>query len=121
MPHVVIKGGFSISDYGRIFLPLYENEEWLIKIDEYFIERGGSKALLPVVVVEEGHSQKFYVKISANEENHSFTIRLDPSTDPVKTIGVKRSLALVTESILEKYKEATVVRHNLQHLLNTPV
>ncbi len=114
---MVIKGDFSIADIDRDFLPMYENDGWFVKIEQCYVEHHRKDALLPVIVVEEGHTQKFYIKLSRNEKNHSLTIRLDPTTDPVKTRGVKRSLALVTESIVKKYKEAAIVRHNLQDYL----
>ncbi len=118
MPHVVLKGNIPFIDAERLSFPLYERNDWLIKVEEFYVERHHKKALLPVVVVEEGHSQKFYIKLSLNEQNHQITVRLDPSTDPVKTRGVKRSVALVAESILSRFEDALVERHNLHDYLN---
>ena len=121
MPHVVLTGDVSIEKLEGAFHPLREEkDEWLIKIEELYVERGRRCALLPVVVVEEGHPQSFYIRLSQNEGKQRLTVRLDPSTDPIKTRGVKRSVALVAETFLALSASAKVVRHNLEGYLRKP-
>ena len=118
MPHVVIQCEDSISKFFNLFRPLHEEcGEWLIKIEEFYIECGDSRAILSAVVVEEGHTQSFYIRIAKNKHDHTITIRLDPLTDPVKTRGGKRSIALVGESMVKWAAKAQVLRTNVQDFL----
>jgi len=120
LPHVIFKGEVALKDWCESFDPLIEeNEKWLIKIDEAYCERKGLRAILSVVVVEEGHSQSFYMKVSKNEVLKQLSVRLDPATDPIKTRGVKRAVACVAEKLLDRYKQIAIERHNLNDLLKT--
>lgn len=97
---------------------LEERETWRIKVDEIYVERKGGRALLSTVVVEESHPQSFYILIAKNETGNQLTVRLDPSTDPIKTRGVKRSIALAAESLLQQGERFSVERHNIQGYLD---
>ena len=115
MPHVILRGKISIDRFNREFKPLLEETgEWLIKAEEIYVEQAGLRAIIPATVVEEGHSQSFYIRISTTEKNNRLTVRLDPATDPIKTRGVKRSIGLIGEAVLNSLTEASVERHNLQ-------
>ncbi|MFB3786402.1 MAG: hypothetical protein ACE15F_08530 [bacterium] len=96
-----------------------ESEEWLIKVEEVYVERQGRKALLWTIVVEEGHSQSFYIRLTKSEADHKLTVHLDPSTDPIKTRGVKRAVARVAESLLGSGISLAVERDNLSGFLVT--
>lgn len=114
MPHVILKGDFTITDWADDFQPMEQKEtHWLIKFNELYIERKGKRALVPVVTVEEGHPQTYYVRLSLNE-GRRLSIRLDPSTDPIKTRGVKRSIALIAETLKHRFPHLEVESHNLE-------
>ncbi len=118
MPHIILNGNVSIVEIGRKFPVIKEEKtEWLIKIDEVYVERSGGRALMPTVVVEEGHSQTYYIRISVNESSGFLTVRLDSSTDPIKTRGVKRSIAVVAETIVQLTDGIGIHRHNLEGYL----
>ena len=118
---MVLGGEISLGEFKRVFQPLYEEKPgWSIKIEELYLEREGQRSILPAVVVEEGHPQSFYIRLSVNNQSHRLTTRLDPATDPIKTRGVKRSVALVAESLLGCFGAAKVWRHNLQGYLKIP-
>ncbi len=122
MPHVVLKGEFGGIPLREILQPLVEeSEEWLIKVEEVYVERHGRKALLWTVVVEEGHSQSFYIQLSISEADHKLTVHLDPSTDPIKTRGVKRAVARVAESLLESGLPLAAERDNLSGFFGTRI
>lgn len=117
MPHVVLRGKVNVREWSDNFSPLIEQtDDWLIKADTVFLERQGNRALIPVVVVEEGHPQSFYIQLSSGI-NKDLIIRIDPWTDPIKTRGVKRAVALVAETFLHAQSQTEVERHNLQDLL----
>lgn len=103
MPHVVLKGSLSIRQWADAFVPLQEETtEWRIKIQDVFVEQGGGCAILPAIVVEEGHTQTFYILVSGTPGQQRFTVRLDPLTDPIKTRGVKRSVGLIAETLTSR-------------------
>lgn len=90
-----------------------ETQAWIIKIDEMYVEQRGLKAIFSCVVIEEGHPQSFYIRLSRHRPENRQTVRLDPATDPIKTKGVKRSIALMAEFILRCHKSLIVEKHNL--------
>ena len=118
---MVLRGEISLDEFNRVFKPLYEKKQgWSIKIEELYLERKGQRSILPAVVVEEGHPQSFYIRLSVDNQSHRLTTRLDPATDPIKTRGVKRSVALVAESLLDCFRAAEVWRHNLRGYFEIP-
>jgi hypothetical protein len=119
LPHVVLTGDAKEFDLNQNLGSLLEEREiWRIKIDEVYVERKGGKALLSAVVVEESHPQSFYILVAKNETGNQLTVRLDPSTDPIKTRGVKRSIALAAERLLQCGGIFSVERHNIQGYLD---
>ena len=121
LPHVVLRGDLSLDDFFRVFMPLYEEKQgWSIKIEELYLERNKHRSILPAIVVEEGHLQSFYIRLSINPDTNRLTARLDPATDPIKTKGVKRSVALVAESLLDCFSAVEIWRHNLEGYLQIP-
>ena len=98
MPHVVLTGRVTIDDCQARFESFVAREgELLVKIERFYRERDGRAALLEALVVERGHTQKFFIQLSSREGG--LTVRLEPLTDPEKTPGVRRALALVAERI----------------------
>jgi hypothetical protein len=100
VPHVVLEGRISIEDCQRHFQPAIVREgDLLVKFDRFYLERGGRSALVETLVVDRGHTQKFFVHLSPKGEG--ITVRLEPLTDPEKSDGVKRALALAAHAIRE--------------------
>lgn len=100
MPHVNIEGPVRIEAIEAAFEPiLYREGTRVIKIDRFFREKTGRTALLETVVVEAGHTQKFFIQLSAKDG--SVTVRLEPLTDPEKTGAVRIALALAARRVLD--------------------
>lgn len=119
MPHVILKGDVKEIDLSEVLFPVAEeNEAWRIKIKDVYVEKKNTRALLSTVVVEEDHPQSFYILVAKNEAQAELSIRLDPSTDPIKTRGVKRSIAVVANSILQARGDLSVARHNINDFLD---
>jgi hypothetical protein len=98
VPHVVLEGRITIEDCQKHFQPSVEREgELLVKFDRFYLERGGRSALIETLVVDHGHTQKFFIHLSPKGEG--ITVRLEPLTDPEKSAGVKRALALAAHGI----------------------
>ncbi len=120
LPHVVLTGDTSALHLCETLAPLLEERgTWRIKVDEIFVECKGNRALVSATVVEEGHPQTFYILVVKDDLGGQVTVRLDPSTDPIKTRGVKRSIAVVAEDLLKKRINLSVNRHNIQGYLET--
>ncbi|MBI1951349.1 MAG: hypothetical protein HYS34_08305 [Acidobacteria bacterium] len=94
MPHVVLEGGITIDEAERRFEPFVHREGALVvKAERIYRERQARAVLIEMVVVEAGHTQKFFIQLSPREGG--LTVRLEPLTDPEKSRGVRRALALV--------------------------
>jgi hypothetical protein len=114
---VIFQGSIQLSSLSSCFKPVVEEtSDWLIKFAELYLETKGNQAIVPVVTVEEGYPQSYYVKISSRGEGARLSVRLDPSTDPIKTRGVKRSIALIAETVKAACPGIVVESHNLQDL-----
>ncbi len=94
MPHVIVEGPVTLQEIHDRFEPMFHREgESLLKIPTVFVDREGGELLFDTLVVESGHSQRFFIQVRPREGG--VTVRLLPQTDPEKTPGVKRSLAQV--------------------------
>jgi hypothetical protein len=102
VPHVILEGSVSIADLQGRHAPFTVREgDRVVKCDRFFAESTGRAALVETIVVEHGHAQKFFIQIAAREGG--LTVRLEPMTDPEKSPGVKRALALVAGRIREAF------------------
>ena len=102
MPHVVIE---EAPDLGiachSVKVSVERNGSEILKVVDFYMNRSGHTALIDCVVVEEGRSQTFFVQLS--QKDRQTTVRLLPATDPEKTIGVKRIMALIAKQIRKSY------------------
>ena len=94
------------NSFDEIFL-----EKPIIKIQNIFIDPPNRTALFPTVVVESKTSQQFLIEV--NVKNHRTTIRLYPNTDPVNTLGVKTSMGLLVNKLLDDFPDVKIVKTNL--------
>lgn len=100
MPHVVLEGRVTIETCALRFEPFVVREgELLVKVERFYGERDARAALLETLVVDRGHTQKFFIQLSPRAGG--LTVRLEPLTDPEKTPGVKRAIAIVASRIRE--------------------
>ncbi len=100
MPHVVLEGPVTINDCAERFEPFVVREDDLVvKADRFYREERGRAALVEILVVDRGHTQKFFIQISAKDGR--LTVRLEPLTDPEKSPAVRRALALMAHRIRE--------------------
>ena len=115
MPHIVFDKKINFDDFSRIFVPIFQKEPLLIKIDTIFVDKQKRTALLPTVVVSDLH-QQFLIEISTSKSKT--TVRLYPVTDPEKTDGVKVSMALVAKQIMSHYPGFKISKTNLSDYLD---
>ena len=115
MPHVVFDKKIDLSDYSKKFFPIFQKKPLLIRISTIFIDKENLTALLPTVVISDIH-QQYLIEISTTQSKT--TIRLCPLTDPVKTYGVKLSIALLANNIMKTYSDFQIQKSNLSKYLS---
>lgn len=119
LPHIVLDWNGDLGELTKSFRPFSEDTTgWRIVIEEWYLEVERRRAIIPVTVVEEGHVQNFYTVLSKSEKMKTLTVRLDHNTDPVKTRGVKRSLALLAEHLVSWDRSIQLNKHNLENFLS---
>ena len=98
MPHVVLLGPISVQDCVGCYEPFVVREgDLVVKTDRCYRETLDRAALIETLVVDRGHTQKFFIQVSSKEGG--LTVRLEPLTDPEKSPGVRRAIALVAHRI----------------------
>ena len=118
MPHVVIEEALDLGLACQgIKIAAVRNGSEILKVMDVYLSRSGHTALIDSVVVEEGRSQAFFVQLS--QKDRQITVRLLPATDPDKTDGVKRILALIATQLQESTAGSRFGKTNLQDFLPT--
>ena len=118
MPHIVFDQKINLDDFSKKFIPVFQKEPFLIKVSSIFVEQKNSTALLPALVISELR-QQYFIEIFTNESKT--TIRLYPGTDPKKTEGVKKSMALVAKQIMKIYPNFHLIQTNLSEYLGVEI
>lgn len=115
MPHIVFDKKLDLFHLSKNFTPIFQKNPILIKISSIFVEQNGLAALLPTVVIDKVH-QEFLIEISTTELKT--TIRLYPETDPEKTDGVKSSMALLSQFLINVFPDAKITRSNIYEFID---
>ncbi len=98
MPHVIVEGAVNLARLQRDHVAFTLREAGrVVKVDRFYLDAHGCAALLETLVVDGGHTQKFFIQLTAREDG--VMVRLEPMTDPEKRPAVKRALALVARRI----------------------
>jgi hypothetical protein len=112
MPHVIIEGSASVERFYQDFTPVnLREQDTIMKIREAYLSTTKMNALLDCVVVEDRTLITFYMLLSQKDDK--ITVRLDPLTDPEKTDGVKRLLAIVGRKLKTQHPSCRYGKHNL--------
>lgn len=116
MPHVVIEEALDlpVACLGIKLTAVRDGSE-ILKVVDVYLNRSGHTALVDCVVVEEGRSQSFFVQLSQKERQ--ITVRLLPATDPDKTPGVKRTMAIIAKQLHQCTAGSRFGKTNLQDFL----
>ena len=98
MPHVVVETNLSLVEFCDRYEPLMERtDSWVVKTQEIYLGRTRQACLIEGVAVESGYTQKFYLLLT--QKPNQILVRLAPLTDPEKTDGVKRLVALTSIAV----------------------
>jgi hypothetical protein len=116
MPHVVIEEALDLGLACQgIDLAAVRSGSEILRVVDVYLNRSCRTALVDCVVVEEGRSQSFFVQLS--QKDRQITVRLLPATDPEKTAGVKRIMALVARQLHDAIGGSRFGKTNLQEYL----
>lgn len=116
MPHVLVDGPVRTAEYAEAFKPSMEKMgEEIIRLLDVLLNRERNRALVETVVVESGRSVRFFIEL--RDRSGGVTVRLEPVTDPEKTPGVKRSVAIVAREVCSLSDACRYGRTNLDEFL----
>jgi len=116
MPHIILEGPVDLKVYFDTFQPVREQSDTgILKIRNVFANRNSTILLIEGIAVEEGHLNTFFVQL--NQKGDSTTVHLYPGTDPEKTPGVKKILALIACSLKEQDNTIRYGNTNLMEFL----
>jgi hypothetical protein len=116
MAYVIVEGPVRTAEYGAGFSPETVREgETIIRFLDILTGSGKDRILVETVVVESGRSVRFYIEVRDREG--SVNVRPEPLTDPEKTPGVKRSVALVATRVRSLSDAAVVGNTNIGEYL----
>lgn len=116
MPHVVVEGPASLERLYQEFAPFTREEHGtILKVREAFLNTLKTKLLLDCVVVEDRVPLTFYLEVIQRE--NGLTVHIDPMTDPERTNGVKRLIALIGQRLKCQHPACRYGTHNLAGFL----
>ena len=116
MPHVVIEDAPDLAAVFRGLAPFAERtDERILRLADLYLNRAGRAALLDCVVIDKGVAVSFFVLLA--QRDTQLTVRLYPLTDPEKTEGVKRLLALIAVRVRDLAPASRFGKTNLQDYL----
>jgi hypothetical protein len=116
MPHIVIEGDFRLETFFSTYTPLvYPLPNGALKLMDAFLNQSGSNMLIEAIAAEGGPPNRFFIQIL--QHDHKTTVKLYPGSDPEKTPGVKKLLAIVAHHICTNCPGTTYGPTNLQEYL----
>jgi len=116
MPHVVIENAPDLAAVVRDLAPFAERrDEQILRLADLYLNRSGRAALLECVVIDKGVAVSFFALLAQKE--NQITVRLYPLTDPEKTDGVKRLLALIAVRVRDLVPASRFGKTNLEGYL----
>ncbi len=112
MPHVIIEGPASVESFYQDFAPInIREQDTIMKIRDAYLSATKMTVLLDCLVVEDRTPNMFYMLLF--QKDGRISVRLDPLTDPEKTDGVKRLLAIVGYKLKSQHHLCQYGKHNL--------
>ena len=116
MPHIVIEGTPNLETFFETYTPsVHPQPNGALKLLHIFINREKNCLLIEALAAEGGPPNRFFVQIL--QHDHKTTVKIYPGTDPEKTIGVKKILALVAHRFIQDFDETSYGTTNLQEYL----
>ena len=116
MPHIVIEGMPSLETFFRTYKPSEHSlPGGALKLLNIFINPEHTCILIEAIAAEGGPPNRFLVQVL--QHDLKTTVKIYPGTDPEKTPGVKKLLALVAHQFITKFDGTKYGPSNLQDYL----
>ena len=116
MPHIVLEKVKSVKACSHVIEPMMQRgEKGILKITDVYMNHNENSVLIESIAIEDGKNITFFIQLSGKGE--SVTVRLLPMTDPEKTNGVKKIMALVAHKIKQSNPNITYGKTNLQDFI----
>ena len=114
MPHIVFDGPVDLEELQRVFKPIVDTTNNIIKIKEMYISSRKNNALFSALTIDEA-TQEFFIELLTGDSKT--TIRLLPLTDPKKTDLVKYAMVHVSRLVSNLDSSLKITKTNLQDYL----
>ena len=116
MPHIILDGTVDLERFYASFQPLQERKDGeILKTQDIYISQDRKVLLIEAIAIEDGPPQRFFIQASLKDNRT--TVRTYPGTDPVKTAGVKKLLAVVAKLMRDQHPEINYGATNLKEFL----
>jgi hypothetical protein len=116
MPHIILEGSVDLEQYYASFKPTHErSQQEILKTQDIFINKDRRAVLIEAIAIEDGTPQRFFIQAGVKDNRTS--IRLYPGTDPIKTTGVKKLLAIIAKQIKDQHQDIEYGATNLGEFL----
>lgn len=116
MPHIVIEGSLQLESFFKTYAPcVHALPGGALKLMDAFLNQTGSSMLIEAIAAEGGPPNRFFVQILQHDQKT--TVKLYPGSDPEKTPGVKKLLALVAHQLIAGFAGTAYGPTNLKDYL----
>ena len=116
MPHIILDGTVDLERFYASFQPAQERKDGeILKTQDIYISQNRKVLLVEAIAVEDGPPQRFFIQASGKDMRT--TIRIYQGTDPIKTAGVKKLLAIVAKMMRGQHPDIAYGSTNLREFL----
>jgi hypothetical protein len=116
MPHIVLNGPADLEKFFNDYTPIVLQQSGeVLKLLNIFMGQDRRTLLIEALAAAGGPPIRFLVLVTS--QDNRTTVRLYPGTDPEKTRGVKKILALVAADLKNMNPGCTYGQTNLPDLL----
>jgi len=116
MPHIILKGPVNLPQFFASYRPCTSRTgDEILKLLNIYASQPGDCLLIEALVVEGGPPSRYLIQVAGDGSGAS--VRIYPTTDPEKTPGVKKTLALVAKQLKDQDPRICYGNTNLQEFL----
>jgi len=117
MPHVVLTGQLDVPKVFQALEDIMHREDGqILKTGSRYLAADNNSIILEATVIEAGSKPvNFFALVGGRDDG--LVVRIHPTTDPEKTDGVKKLLAVIAKQIMGHFPDAAIGKTNLQDFL----
>ena len=116
MPHIVVEGMPPLKTFFKTYAPsVHTLPSGALKLQNIFLNPDNTCILIEAIAAEGGPPNCFLVQVL--QHNQKTTVKIYPGTDPEKTQGVKKLLALVAHQFITNFSGTAYGPTNLKEYL----